>query len=617
MKTTLLILAMLSSSIWGTTSNTALIKGKITDATDNSAIANATIQLYQAGKAVTGTQSDVNGDFVIKNLNAGKYSIKVTMIGYSDYKMNEFPLAENEQKVINIKLKASVVQLEEVVTVRDCSKKDKLATRSESYACGGVAYNISGDYVAPEFNTENYDVINENNFKDALTNPLSTFSIDVDRASYSNVRRFLNQNQLPVKDAVRIEELVNYFDYDYPQPRDDKPFAVFMEGGTCPWNPSHQLVMVGLQGKKVDTKEIPHGNLVFLIDVSGSMSSANKLPLLKQTFKILIDNLRDEDKVAIVVYAGAAGCVLESTPGTKKERIREALERLEAGGSTAGGAGINLAYKIAKENFIPGGNNRVILATDGDFNTGASSDAEMVRLIEEKRKEGVYLTILGYGMGNYKDSKMEKLSNAGNGNYYYIDNITEGNKVFGKELWGTLFTIANDVKIQVEFNPNKVKGYRLIGYENRLLNKEDFNDDKKDAGEIGSGHTVTALYEIIPASSEEVIPGTDPLKYQKQQTVSSNEWMTVKIRYKKPGEETSRLMENVMKDNHFTSKNTVNFCLATSVAEFGMLLRDSEHKGQASWKHCKEMAMASKGEDPDGYRQEYIKLVEIASLLSK
>jgi Ca-activated chloride channel family protein len=617
MKTTILILAMLSSSIWGTTSNTAIIKGKITDAADNSEISFANIQLFQAGKVVSATQSDINGDYILKNLTAGKYSIKITMVGYSDYKMNEFPLAENEQKVMNIKLKASAVPLQEVVSVKDCNKKDKLVARSESYACGGVAYSISGDYAEPEYNTENYDVINENNFKDALTNPLSTFSIDVDRASYANVRRFLNQNQLPMKDAVRIEELVNYFDYEYPQPKDDKPFAVFMEGGACPWNPSHQLVMVGLQGKKVDTKEIPHGNLVFLIDVSGSMSSANKLPLLKQTFKILIENLRDEDKVAIVVYAGAAGCVLESTPGTKKERIREALERLEAGGSTAGGAGINLAYKIAKENFIPGGNNRVILASDGDFNTGASSDAEMVRLIEEKRKEGVYLTILGYGMGNYKDSKMEKLSNAGNGNYYYIDNITEGNKVFGKELWGTLFTIANDVKIQVEFNPNKVKGYRLIGYENRLLNKEDFNDDKKDAGEIGSGHTVTALYEIIPASSDEVIPGTDPLKYQKQQTVSSSEWMTVKIRYKKPGEETSRLMENIMKDNHFTAKSSVNFCLATSVAEFGMLLRDSEHKGQASWKHCKEMAMASKGEDPDGYRQEYIKLVEIASLLSK
>lgn len=617
MKTTFLIFAMLSSSIWGPTSNTALIKGKITDATDNSVIAYATIQLYQAGKVVTGAQSDVNGDFVIKNLNAGKYSIKVTMVGYTEYKMNEFPLAENEQKVINVKLKASTMPLQEVVTVKDCSKKDKLVSRSESYACGGVAYNASFDYAEPEYNTENYDVINENNFKDALTNPLSTFSIDVDRASYSNVRRFLNQNQLPMKDAVRIEELVNYFDYDYPQPKDDKPFAVFMEGGACPWNPSHQLVMVGLQGKKVDTKEIPHGNLVFLIDVSGSMSSANKLPLLKQTFKILIDNLRDEDRVAIVVYAGAAGCVLESTPGTKKERIREALERLEAGGSTAGGAGINLAYKIAKENFIPGGNNRVILASDGDFNTGSSSDAEMVRLIEEKRKEGVYLTILGYGMGNYKDSKMEKISNAGNGNYYYIDNITEGNKVFGKELWGTLFTIANDVKIQVEFNPNKVKGYRLIGYENRLLNKEDFNDDKKDAGEIGSGHTVTALYEIIPATSDEVIPGTDPLKYQKQQTVSSSEWMTVKIRYKKPGEDTSRLMENIMKESHFTAKNSVNFMLATSVAEFGLLLRNSEHKGQASWKNCKEMALAAKGADPDGYRQEYIKLVEIASLLSK
>lgn len=608
---------MISSFLSLNSAGTASIKGKITDGTNGDPIAFANVQLYASGKVVAGTTSDINGDYIFNQLAAGKYSIKVTFIGYTDFKQADFPLAEGEQKIINMKLKVAVMEIKEVEVVTKNRLISKDCAKMESSACGMVSPTSSYDYFAQDFNTENYDVINENNFKLALTEPLSTFSIDVDRASYSNVRRFLNQNQLPMKDAVRIEELINYFDYSYPQPKDDKPFSVNMEGGVCPWNPAHQLVMIGLQGKQVETTNIPNGNLVFLIDVSGSMGVPNKLPLLKQTFKILIDNLRPEDKVAIVVYAGAAGCVLESTPGDKKEKIRAALDLLESGGSTAGGAGIELAYKIAKENYIQGGNNRVILATDGDFNIGASSDAEMVRLIEEKRKSGVYLTIMGFGMGNYKDSKMEQISNAGNGNNYYIDNITEANKIFGKELWGTLFTIANDVKIQVEFNPNKVKGYRLIGYENRLLNKEDFNNDKKDAGEIGSGHTVTALYEIIPASSDEVIPGVDPLKYQKQSLVSSNEWVTVKIRYKKPGEETSLLMENVMKDNDFTQNNSVNFNLATSVAEFGLLLRDSEHKGQASWKHCKDLAMASKGEDKDGYRQEYIKLVEIASLLSK
>lgn len=615
MKTTILILTMLCMSVIMTAGNTASVQGKVSDAADGNPVIFANVQLYQAGKVVSGVSTDINGEYIINNLAAGKYSIRISAVGFTEYKFGEFPLAEGEKKIIDAKLKAAKVELEEVTVVMHNARAE--CKKVDVAACGSSYSTISYDYVPQEFNTENYDVINENNFKVAMNEPLSTFSIDVDRASYSNVRRFLSQSQMPVKDAVRIEELINYFDYEYPQPKDDRPFSVNMEGGPCPWNPEHQLVMIGLQGKKVETANIPHGNLVFLIDVSGSMGSPNKLPLLKQTFKILIDNLRDEDRVAIVVYAGAAGCVLESTPGSKKEKIREAIEQLESGGSTAGGAGINLAYKIAKQNFIPEGNNRVILATDGDFNVGASSDAEMVRLIEEKRKDGVYLTILGYGMGNYKDSKMEQLSNAGNGNYYYIDNITEGNKVFGKELWGTLFTIANDVKIQVEFNPNKVKGYRLIGYENRLLNKEDFNNDQKDAGEIGSGHTVTALYEIIPAGSDEQIPGTDPLKYQKQSLVQSNEWVTVKIRYKKPGENTSQLMETVMKDSQFTAKSSVNFCLATSVAEFGMLLRDSEHKGKASWKNVKELALAGKGSDPDGYRTEYIKLVETASLLSR
>ncbi|HRW21509.1 MAG TPA: VWA domain-containing protein, partial [Bacteroidales bacterium] len=444
----------------------------------------------------------------------------------------------------------------------------------------------------------------------------STFSVDVDRAAYANIRRFLNQNTMPYPDVVRVEEMINYFDYDYPQPDGNHPFSTSLELGVCPWNKDHKLLLVGIQGEKMESENIPPANLVFLIDVSGSMNSSNKLPLLKQSFKILVDQLRSEDRVAIVVYAGAAGCVLESTPGSEKAKILAALDLLEAGGSTAGGAGIKLAYKIAKENFIKNGNNRVILASDGDFNVGESSDAAMERLIEEKRKEGVFLTILGFGMGNYKDSKMEKLSNKGNGNYAYIDNILEAKKMFVDELWGTLYTIAKDVKIQIEFNPAYVKGYRLVGYENRLLNKEDFNDDTKDAGEIGSGHSVTALYEIIPADSDETVGDVDELNYQKLNIKKSNDLMTLKLRYKHPNEDTSSLIENKIGISSF-GKISDNFNLAASIAQFGMLLRDSEFKGDASYESTLALAKSAKGKDEFGYRNEYITLIEKAALLCK
>ncbi len=351
------------------------------------------------------------------------------------------------------------------------------------------------------FNTEQYDHIQENGYLEAMSNPLSTFSIDVDTASYSNVRRFINGSQLPPTDAVRIEEFINYFNYDYPQPDGEHPFSITTEVSTAPWNPAHKLVHIGLQGQQVDKTELPDSNLVFLFDISGSMNDANKLPLLKQGFRLLVEQLTERDRVAIVVYAGAAGLVLPSTSGAEKATILEAIDRLEAGGSTAGGAGIQLAYGQAKENFIPNGNNRIILATDGDFNVGASSDGELVRMIEEKRDDGIFLSILGFGTGNYKDSKMEKLADKGNGNYAYIDTIREAKKVLVSEMAGTLLTIAKDVKIQIEFNPTKVQAYRLIGYENRLLAKEDFTDDSKDAGELGAGHTVTALYEIIPTTT--------------------------------------------------------------------------------------------------------------------
>ncbi len=478
---------------------------------------------------------------------------------------------------------------------------------------------VSGDDAKPEeLSTEEYDLIVDNEFKEALTNPLSTFSVDVDRASYANVRRFLTGNQLPPKDAVRIEEMVNYFHYNYPKPSGNDPFSITMELGKCYWNDAHYLVQIALKGKEPEEATLPQSNLVFLIDVSGSMEDPNKLPLLKSAFKVLMDNLRATDKVAIVVYAGAAGVALQPTSCSEKDKIIAAFDALKAGGSTSGGEGIVAAYKLAKDNFISGGNNRVILATDGDFNVGVSSDAELVRMIEEKRKDGIFLTVLGFGMGNYKDSKMEKLADAGNGNYAYIDNILEAKKVLGKELMGTLYTIAKDVKIQVEFNPAQVKAYRLVGYENRMLAKEDFNDDTKDAGDIGAGHTVTAFYEIIPASSDEAVPTTDKLEFQNTDVVKSEYMMVVKLRYKEPDGNESKLITQRIKQNDIkASQLSENFKFAASVVELGLLLRDSKFKANASYKHVVELAKESKGTDDDGYRSEFIRLVEIAQSLAK
>jgi Ca-activated chloride channel family protein len=473
-----------------------------------------------------------------------------------------------------------------------------------------------------DFNTEEYGRIYENEFKDVGQNPLSTFSIDVDNASYTNVRRFINNNQLPHKDAVRIEEMINYFTYDYPEPKGPHPFTIITEIAACPWNKDHRLIHIGLQGKRLNYDDLRPCNLVFLVDSSGSMSSPNKLPLLQKSLKLLLEKLDDRDKVAIVAYAGSAGLVLPSTPASKKEEIIKALDQLQAGGSTAGGAGIQLAYQVAKENLIPDGNNRVILCTDGDFNVGVSSTGDMVRLIEEKRKDDIYLTICGFGMGNYKDNRMEQISNAGNGNYFYIDNIQEAQKVFVKEMRANLFTIAKDVKIQVEFNPTKVKAYRLVGYENRVLANEDFEDDKKDAGELGAGHTVTALYEIIPADSAEEVKKTGALKYQetkvKDTAASSAEIMTVKFRYKPPKEEKSKLIEHPVIDPGISLAETSdNFRFSAAVAGFGMLLRDSKFKGNLTYDAVIELAKGSKGKDPEGYRAEFIRLVETCSLLSK
>src|SRR4051812_47984169 len=453
--------------------------------------------------------------------------------------------------------------------------------RGLGYVAGGVEGGGPGPGAAEalgELNTEEYGRIAESAFLDTLHNPLSTFAVDVDRASYSNVRRFLNESRRPPRDAVRIEEMVNYFSYDYPDPAPGQPFSLTTEIAGCPWNENNRLLLIGLQGRRIDTADLPPGNLVFLVDVSGSMMSPDKLPLVKNALHLLVDQLRPQDRVAIVAYAGNAGLVLPSTSGSEKGALHDAIGRLEAGGSTAGGEGIVLAYKVARESFVEGGNNRVILATDGDFNVGVSSDGELERLIEKRRRQRISLTVLGFGRGNVKDSKMELLADKGNGNYAYIDTIQEARKVLVRELGATLTTIAKDVKLQIEFNPAKVRAYRLIGYENRLLRAEDFHDDAKDAGEIGAGHSVTALYELVPPDGDLALAKVDPLKYQTA-TVhhdegTSRELLTLKIRYKDPDADQSRLLTQTVSDAASTSSSTAsaseNLRFASAVAELGL-----------------------------------------------
>ncbi len=479
---------------------------------------------------------------------------------------------------------------------------------------------FSGAVMQMQVPTESYKPINENGFLSVSQQPVTTFSVDVDRAAYSNVRRFLNNGQMPPEDAVRIEEMINYFDYDYPQPSVEHPVAITAETTDSPWNPGLKLVHIGLQAKTVPTENLPASNLVFLIDVSGSMSDPNKLPLLKQAFKLLVDQLRAEDKISIVAYAGSAGLVLAPTPGSEKKAIKDALDKLEAGGSTAGGEGIELAYDLAKKHFLPKGNNRVILATDGDFNVGISNESELQKLIEEKRKAGIFLSIMGFGMGNYKDSQVETLADKGNGNYAYIGNIQEARKEFVQEFGGTLFTIAKDVKIQIEFNPAHVQAYRLIGYENRALRNDEFNDDKKDAGEMGSGHTVTAIYEIVPKGAQtSYVRASDALKYQPSNvntTGNGDEMMTVKVRYKKPESEKSVLFDLPVKGASVAfEKCSENLRFASAVAEFGLVLRGSEYKGKATYADVIQRARGAFGNDEEGYRSEFIQLVKAAQSL--
>lgn len=584
---------------------------------------------FASAREIKGTVRDESGvvlpgvTVLIENTNKGTvtdiqgfYKIQVQpedkILAFSFVGMDTRKVKIGSEDQINVVLKASKMVLEEVVTVGYGVQKN-IRIRGVSMMNHKAEAQPNVFYMAaPDWNTENYSTIHENGFKDAQANPLSTFSIDVDNASYSNIRRYINEGQLPPVDAVRIEEMINYFKYDYPETNGEHPFSVTTELGKCPWNESHNLLRVDLKGKDIDKSELPASNLIFLIDVSGSMSSPDKLPLLKRAFAMLVDELRAEDRVSIVVYAGAAGKVLDSTPGNEKRKIMESIENLNAGGSTAGGEGLKLAYKLAHENFIENGNNRIILATDGDFNVGVSSTSEMERLVEKERESGIFMSVLGFGSGNIKDDKMETIADKGNGNYSYIDNIQEARKVFISEFGGTLFTIAKDVKFQLEFNPKLVKSYRLLGYENRLLNDEDFNDDKKDAGEMGAGHTVTALYEIVPVGSKSETPSVDALKYQNPSPSSDrfrNELLTLKLRYKDPKGNKSKLLEQPVQDN--VSKNTSeNFRFSAAVASFGMLLRNSEFKGNTTIESILTLAKGAKGEDDEGYRSEFIQLVE-------
>ncbi|WP_286814992.1 vWA domain-containing protein [Maribacter sp. UBA849] len=493
----------------------------------------------------------------------------------------------------------------------NAAEAKSLYGKDARYGCI-VIRTVHGNYNIE--NDENYAKITENQFQNVTINPLSTFSIDVDKAAYSNIRRFINKGQDVPVSAVKIEEMVNYFDYDYAQPKNEHPFSVHTEVAKTPWNVDTKLVRIGLQGKEYLNEDLPASNLTFLIDVSGSMSADNKLPLLKSAFKLLVNQLRDKDRISIVVYAGAAGVVLEPTSGSDKTKIINALNNLEAGGSTAGGQGIELAYQLAEKHFKKNGNNRVILATDGDFNIGLSSDYDMENLIVKKRESGVFLSVLGFGIGNYKDSKLETLADKGNGNHAYIDTMQEAQKVFGKEFGGTLFTIAKDVKLQVEFNPNKVKSYRLLGYENRLLADEDFIDDTKDAGELGSGHKVTALYEIFEAGVKTIYDKDIPkLKYASNTNENTflDELFTVRIRYKKPDGKKS--LELVHVQNVDSQEMSEDFQFSAAVALFGQQLRKSKFTNKTTYKDVIVLAEKGRGKDVNGYRAEFIRLVKSAN----
>ncbi|MEP6831850.1 MAG: von Willebrand factor type A domain-containing protein [Gemmatimonas sp.] len=622
---------------------TLTIVGTIRDAATNQPLGTANV--FVTGTAITATSAD-NGRYSIsvpKVTRGSTVRVEIKRLGYGA--VSAEVVANSDTERVDVALVARPMMLDQVTVAAkmntEFSTKSTFATsmvsversapqpmlkgraasngdetRKRQEVVGFAREKLRADGGGQGTNREQYDRIEDNPFLAVKGNALSTFSIDVDRASYANMRRFLNDGQLPPADAIRIEELINYFPYALEEPRGKDPIAITTEVAPAPWQTKHQLVRIALQARRIETENLPANNLVFLIDVSGSMGSPDKLPLVKQSLRLLVDQLRERDRVALVVYAGNAGLVLPSTSGADKATIQQAIERLDAGGSTAGGAGIKLAYSVARENFIQKGNNRVILATDGDFNVGASSDAEMERLIEEKRSEGTYLTVLGFGRGNIQDAKMEKLAKKGNGNYAYVDNLDEARKTLVREMGATLVTVANDVKLQVEFNPSTVKAYRLIGYEDRLLRNEDFADDRKDAGDIGAGHTVTALYEVVPVGVDGTVKvlEEDGLRYvtnsKRSTPKAGSELMYVKLRYKTPGDSTSKLMTYPVLLARADGRTSDDFRFAASVASFGMLLRNSEYKGNATGYEVLRSAREAMGEDVGLYRAEFVRLVE-------
>lgn len=618
------------------------IRGKVTDETGQ-ALIGATVVIQGT---TYGNVTDINGEYILK-APIGIHTMVFSYIGYQEHKVDSVEVKETGVTIINAQLKVAAMQLSECVVITGSSRgllagkrrtksPRKKPTRAKVAQLAKNNYDIKPtpspnkpalETIKPAPNTSKKQDAHLNPLLSVAKNPLSTFSIDVDNAAYSYLRNNLNSNTLPHAYDIRIEEMINYFEYDYPTSNEDVPFSINTELSDCPWNPKHQLALVGLQGKKIESENLPPQNLVFLLDVSGSMSSANKLPLLKEAFKLLVKQLRPQDRIAMVVYAGAAGVVLPPTKGDQKAKILDALNKLQAGGSTAGGAGIELAYNLAYQNFESKGNNRVILATDGDFNVGVSSNNGLVQLIEEKRKTGIFLTVLGFGTGNYQDQKMEELSNHGNGNYAYIDNLKEAQKVLIKELGGTLHTIAKDVKLQLEFNPKEVQAYRLIGYVNRRLADEDFNDDTKDAGEMGAGHSVTALYEIVPSNVKykDQSPDIDQLKYQTEKanklnaTSKNGEVLTVKVRYKKPTADKSTKTETTLLKTDYQSFNTAstNLQWASTVTTFGLVLQKAPLKKKLNYNDLLKMAKNAKGEDRNGYRQEMIEMIQKVEKLSK
>lgn len=639
----LLLIPFLSAFSTLYASPTGSLAGYVKDTSGNP-IVGATIRL--AGTRLGGFSKVPDGHFLIHGIPVGKYSVEVTAIGFAKALISGKIISDSTTQ-LSIVLTISTISSPKIVAIvssdmswemssqgissqgvngfsirggraddRAFSLTRKDATRSEDIEKDVAVHPDSDTASSPD----NYDRIVENAFISTRKEIFSTFSIDVDAASYTNVRRFIEGGTRPPRDAVRIEEMINYFHYDLPEPADEAPFSVTTEVATCPWNQAHRLVRIGLQGRHIPKEDLPPANLVFLIDVSGSMMPEARLPLIISSLKMLVNELRDQDRVAIVTYAGNAGLVLPSTPGSNKAAIDAAIDRLTAGGSTAGGEGILLAYNVARANFLTGGNNRVILATDGDFNVGISSEKDLDALIENQRNDGIYLTVLGVGDDNFKDSRMEQLADHGNGNYYYLDGLDEAKRILVGQLAGTLFTIAKDVKIQVEFNPERVESYRLIGYENRALATEDFTNDRKDAGELGAGHCVTALYEITP--------GRAPLQKGNGMDLSSigdatnalpplmpglgeDDMMAVRLRYKPPTDSVSLLITHPVTSSAASIEDaSADLRFAAAVAELGLILRKSAFKGEATVANVLKLARSGIGNDTDGRRAEFITLVE-------